>query len=289
MAFSSDRFNDLNQINRSRPSIFGKLWQKTALRLVFVAGSLGFLAVQQPRWWQAHPPQLPDSTVTFSGRVTIAIINPGKGQDVISTGSGVRDEAVRQYIRRYIAAGKELAQLPEQLALKFQFHKVHLQQRASASGYDLRLSVAHFEPIARIESTPLLLSRAGAIYASDDPQGFKQLPSLSLPLSDRWTPRRTLAVTTEQQKRLEQAMALMMRLDQHKIRYSKIALKPHRGFQVVTHEGLFLQFGHDGFKKSLGRFTKILKREDFAINSVKEIHLDFKGKALITMKPKAEQ
>lgn len=289
MAFNSDRFNDLNQINRSRPSIFGKLWQKTALRLLFVAGSLSFLAFQQPHWWQENPPQLPDSTETFSGRVDIAILNPGKSQGVMTPSNGVRDEAVREHIRQYIGAGKELAQLPEQLALTFQFHRVYLQQRASASGYDIRLSVAHFEPIARIEGTPMLLSRAGAIYASADPRLFKQLPKLSLPLSDRWTKRRTLAVTAEQQQRLSQAMALMTKLDQHKIRYTRIGLKPHRGFQVVTDEGLFLQFGHKGFKKSLGRFTKILKREDFALNAVKEIHLDFKGKALITMKPKAEQ
>lgn len=291
MAFNSDTFNDLTQINRSRPSIFGKLWQKTALRLVFVGGSLGFLAVQQPKWWLTNPPLVADSTTTFSGTVTLASLNSGQDQDLSSSGSSgsrVRDEAVRAYIRKALDQGTALADLPEQLALKFQFHKVHLQQRASADGYELRLAVAHFEPIAKIAGTAKLLSRAGAIYASDNPRNLNQLPSLSLPLGERWTKRRTLKVTAEQQQRIDQAMALMATLDAHQIRYSRLTLKRHRGFQVVTDNGLFLQFGHGDFNTSLSRYHKILTREDFSVATVKEVHLDFKGKALITMKPKAE-
>lgn len=287
MAFNSDTFNDLTQINRSRPSFFGKIWQKTALRGIFIGASLGFLAIQQPHWWQSNPPQLPNSTTNFSGKVKITVLNPIAGQR--HGGSGVRDESVTAFIKGYISQGLALANLPEQLALKFQFHKVQLQQQASPDGYEVRLSVAHYEPIARIGGTPMLLSRAGAIYASNDPQHFNQLPSFTLPLATRWTSRRTLAVTREQQEHIDQAMELMAELSHHKIRYTQVRLKPHRGFQVVTDNGVFLQFGHDRFKASLSRYRKITKRDDFAMSAVKEIHLDFKGKALITMKPQAEQ
>lgn len=282
MAFNSENYNDKGQIKKSRPSIFGRLWQKTALRLGFLGASLGFLALQQPDWWLAQPPAIPDSTQDFSGKVSLTTMRA-------TAPNQVRDDAVKAYVASYLGAGKPIAALPEQLSLEFQFHKANLRQVATAQGYDVNLIVAHFEPIAKIFGTPLLLSRDGDIYASNDPKALLALPTIAMPLGERWTERRTLEVTTEQQELLDQAMALMTVLHNAKIRFAALVLKPHRGFQVLTAGGLYLQFGHSNFAKSIKRYQKILTRDDFAVGDVKEIHLDFKGKALITMKPKAKK
>lgn len=289
MAFNSDTFNDKSQISRSRPSAFGRLWQKTALRLLFVGGSAVFFFVQQPSWWQRDPGNQADATKDFSGKASVITLSKSGFR---KAGNAPKDSAVIAHVKKALgpdAADGALAALPEQLSLKFQFHKAHLAQVPTSKGYDVRLTVAHFEPIARITGTALLLSRDGAIYSSDNPKNFLSLPGIRLALTDRWTPRRTLDVTPDQQRHISQAMSLMAVLTKADIPFAQLTLKPHRGFQVQTGHGLYLQFGHRDFDRSIKRYQKILKREDFAINAVKEIHLDFKGKALITMKPKAKR
>lgn len=293
MAFHSESYNDKDKIKKSRPSLLGKLWQKTALRIFFAAASLGFLAVQEPSWWYfartvdktSHDqPEatIPDSRTTFSGTVHMAVLRH-------QPHDRRKDEAITSYIRSHLEVGKPLEQLPEALALKFQFRHVNLRTVATAKGYDVHLKVAPFRPIAKILGSPLLLSTSSAIYPSSDAEAFDALPKLHVPLSDRWTARKTLEVTKPQQHNIDAAMRLMKTLANKKMSYNRIILKPHRGFQVLTPTGLYLQFGYGQFDKSIKRYEKILKREDFAIAKVKEIHLDFKGKALITMKPKADQ
>lgn len=287
MAFQSDSYNDMSQIKKSRPSLVGKLWQRTALRLLFAGFSIAFLAVQQPSWWLPFtdtPVPATKPKLEYSGKVVMTSLR-GKPWPA----SADRDKAITDFVQRFMERQEQdLTELPRLLALKFQFHKANVRRvTAREQGqYDLRLTVSHYQPIAKIFGTPLILSRDGAIYESKDSQTL-DLPQIRMTLAQKWTQRRTLDVTAKQQQSIDEAIALMSKLRAKGIAFQQLNLMPHRGFQVRTTAGLLLQFGRKNFVDSIKRYQKILKREDFSIDDVKEIHLDFKGKALITMKPKA--
>lgn len=194
---------------------------------------------------------------------------------------------IRNYFSKLDQNQISLSNLPLKLAQKFNLKRVRIERISDINLNKLALSLDVFIPRAKILNKKLWISSNGKIYKGHNHTSKLPIFFLSNPLKTKtWLDNHTLILNTKEQKIISDLNNLLIAFNEKKIRILSIQYQLHRGFQVHTWSGIQILLGNAPFKKSLEKYINIKSREDFPIEQLKAVELDYPNKALITFKPK---